>query len=135
MSSERNQSSVTSPSEAMSSYLGDLLGEANTPTSLDDAGVMSVKEPIPRFLSAKIIEPGHWLIPTTAMGGYAADFDRPQYSLTKTCLLLFWGLYLLRRPISGKLRSCVLEHCHELMMQRRLLLGMVDSATVKRGAI
>ncbi len=133
MSSERNQSFVTSPSEAMNSYLGDLLGEATTLTSSECVGVISAKEPIPQFLSNNIIEPDHWLIPTTAIGDYAADFDQPRHSLMKTCLLLFWGLHLLRKPISGRLRSCVLEYCHELMMQRRFLLGLVDSATLERG--
>lgn len=138
MSRERKQSAeiqhtIESPSDAMNSYIGDLLCtdaalEIGVATVLEKHAESSDQHASGENSStnsqlplSNSIKPGFMLIPLVSLDRYQLDLSRPQRSLSQSFMLLLWGLYLLRMPISGRLRSSVFEHCHQRLMEYRLL--------------
>jgi len=123
MKNKRNQTTVISPEEAMNSYFGDLFSEGSR--------VVPDKGDLPssnlEFISSASVEPGYCLIPTSNLNERLVDFSQPQHALAESFTLLLWGLYFLRQPISGKLRTHVLEHCNEMSMEYHLLLDLANA--------
>jgi hypothetical protein len=120
MKNKHNQSTVISPEEAMSSYFGDLFSEGSQVAPDNDDLLSSSLE----FISSASVDPGYCLIPTSDLNDRIVDFSQPQCALVESFTLLLWGLYFLRQPISGKLRTHVLDHCNEMSMEYHLLLDL-----------
>ncbi len=131
MSSNRNRSSAVSgstdtrfvsPNEVMNSYIGDLLGNAVQVLSEEDAARPLFDASKVSLPSTNAIKPGYQLITCISLTDYVVDVKYPRHALVQTLLLLLWGLELLRKPIFGRLRASLLEHCHEMVMQQRFIV-------------
>jgi len=123
MKNKRNQATVISPEEAMKCYFGDLFSEGSHAVS--DKGDLPL--PSLEFIFSASVEQGYCLIPTSNLNERIVDFSEPQRALVESFILLLWGLYFLRQPISGKLRTHVLEYCNEMSMEYHLLLDLAHA--------
>lgn len=134
MSRERKQTVVESPNEAMNNYIGDLLWPGTNPEpEVAPERLPNDQLPTESLLSiSNNIKPGYSLICLTSVERYQLDLSHPHRSLSASFSLLLWGLYLLRKPINGRLRARVMEHCHERMMEYRLLLGITQLRSAGR---
>ena len=127
MKNKRNQSTVISPEEAMSDYFGDLFREDCSAVS-SKADLLS---PPLAFIPSASVEPGYCLIPVSNLKTRVVDFSQPLRASLESFVLLLWGLYLLRQPISGKLRVYTQEYCNDMSMEYHLLLDLANTKQVR----
>ncbi len=126
MKNKGKQSTVISPKEAMNSYFGDLFSEdcSAVPDEID-----LISPPL-EFMPSASVEPGYCLIPISNLKTRIVDFSQPLRASVESFILLLWGLYLLRQPISGKLRVYVQEYCTDINMEYHLLLDLANTKQV-----
>ena len=124
MKNKRTQSTVISPVEAMNSYFGDFFSEDCQVDSEEGSSPSLSSLPYLEFISLASVEPDCCLIPVINLNDRIVDFSQPQHALVESFILLLWGLYFLRQPVSGKLRAHVLDYCNEMSMEYHLLLDL-----------
>ena len=126
MKNKCNPAGVITPEEAMKCYFGDFFNESG----LDVPDKDDLPSARLEFISSASVAPGYGLIATSNLNDRIVDFSQAQRALVESFILLLWGLYFLRKPISGKLRAHVLDYCNEMSMEYHLLLDLAYARPV-----
>lgn len=106
-------SSATNPFDAMSDYLGELLG----PVTDKQDETSDPDKLLPDYLTREIIQPGHWLQPSINLQKRSPSLEQLVQASAENLIILLNLFYYMRRPIGQQVRLAMMDQCQELIME------------------